>query len=246
MARPQNRRKFIGAALGVGAGVTGLAAAARLAEHYRLVPPTTGALYAAGETLTYASQRLLTASSSAREFRRAEISPVPFANSEAPKEESYRASQARGFTDWRVMVEGLVARPQSFSLAELRAFPAATQITQLICEEGWSFVAEWQGAVLRTVLERAGILPQARFVAYYSADPFWMDSIDMADALHPQTQLTYAMNGRDLPIGHGGPLRMRVPRQLGYKSAKFVNRIVVMDRPLTYPGEVDYSWYAGI
>ena len=240
------RRKFLGAALGAGAGLTGLAAAAKLADRFGLIPPVTGSLYAAGETLTYASHRLVMASSSAREFRREEISAKPFPNSLAPKQDAYRESQARGFTDWRVSVEGLVARPRSFSLSELRAFPVSTQITQLICEEGWSFVAEWQGVRLRTVLEQAGILPQARFVVYFSVDPGWRDSIDMADALHAQTQLTYAMNGRDLPVGHGGPLRMRIPRQLGYKSTKFVNRIIVTENLDEYPSYPEYSWYAGV
>jgi DMSO/TMAO reductase YedYZ molybdopterin-dependent catalytic subunit len=79
------------------------------------------------------------------------------------------------------------------------------------------------------VLRASGILPQARYIVYFSIDPDWWDSIDMADALHPQTLMTYAMNGEDLPVPFGGPLRLRVPRQLGYKSVKFITRLTATD-----------------
>jgi DMSO/TMAO reductase YedYZ molybdopterin-dependent catalytic subunit len=105
--------------------------------------------------------------------------------------------------DWRLDVEGMVARPLSFSLAELKGFPSRSQITQLICEEGWSFIAEWTGVPLSDVLRAAGALPQARYVVYFSLQPRWWHSIDMADALHPQTLLVYGMNGGELPMGHG-------------------------------------------
>ena len=131
--------------------------------------------------------------------------------------------------DWRVDVDGMVARPASFSLAELRSFPSRSQITQLACEEGWSFIAEWTGVPLSHVLSVVGTLPQARYVVYFSIQRNWWQSIDMADALHPQTLLVYGMNGGELPMGHGGPLRLRLPRQLGYKSVKFITRLTVTD-----------------
>ena len=96
------------------------------------------------------------------------------------------------------------------------------------------------------VLNLVGILPQARYVAYFSVQPNWSDSIDMADALHPQTLVTYAMNGSDLPLRHGGPLRLRVPRQLGYKSVKYITRLTVTDSLKNFAPEGGYSWYAGI
>ena len=123
----------------------------------------------------------------------------------------------------------MVARPASFSLAELKSFPSRRQITHLACEEGWSYIAEWIGVPLSHVLHVAGTLPQARYVVYLSIQPDWWDSIDMADALHPQTLVAYGMNGGDLPVGLGGPLRLRVPRQLGYKSVKYITRLTVTD-----------------
>jgi DMSO/TMAO reductase YedYZ molybdopterin-dependent catalytic subunit len=241
------------AGLGTAAGASGLAVAARLAQRYGLVPPDHGGLYGLGTTLTYASQRLLTRHSLAREFPRTQISNPPFANEIAPLGDDYKRLQAGAFADWRLSVDGMVAHPASFSLADLRSLPSRSQITHLACEEGWSFIAEWIGVPLSHVLDAVGTLPQAKYVVYYSIQPDWWDSMDMADALHPQTFLTYAMNGGDLPVGHGGPLRMRVPRQLGYKSVKFITRLTVTDDMKKFgkglgssAPEAGYSWYAGI
>jgi DMSO/TMAO reductase YedYZ molybdopterin-dependent catalytic subunit len=248
-----SRRKWIAAGLGTAAGASGLAVAARLAERYGLIPPDHGGLYGPGTTLTYAAQRLLTRHSMAREFPRSQISKPPFANAIDSLGEPFKRLQAGGFADWRLSVDGMVAHPASFSLADLRSFPLHSQITHLACEEGWSFIAEWIGVQLSHVLEVVGTLPQARYVVYQSIQPDWWDSMDMADALHPQTFLTYGMNGGDLPVGHGGPLRMRIPRQLGYKSVKFITRLTVTDNMRKFgkglgsaAPEAGYCWYAGI
>jgi DMSO/TMAO reductase YedYZ molybdopterin-dependent catalytic subunit len=244
-----SRRKLITTGLFATAGASGLAAAARLANSYGLIPPNHGGIYGLGETLTYASHRLLTRNSRAREFPRSQISKTPFAQGEPPESEEFLRPQASGFTDWQLSVDGLVAHPRSFSVAEIKNLPTNSQITQLICEEGWSFIAEWIGTPLSHVLDIVGILPQARYVVYTSIQPGWWHSIDMADALHPQTLLTYGMNDVELPVGHGGPLRLRIPRQLGYKSVKYLTRLTLTDRlsvPSAEGSEGKYSWYAGI
>jgi DMSO/TMAO reductase YedYZ molybdopterin-dependent catalytic subunit len=248
-----SRRKLITRGLGAAAGVSGLAAATRIAARYGLIPPDHGGLYGVGETLTYASQRLLTRHSLAREFSRSQISAKPFANEVAPPTAAFKRLQAGGFADWRLAVEGMVAAPLSLSLADLKRLPARSQITEVICEEGWSYIAEWIGTPLSGVLNAAAILPQARYVIYRSIESEIWESIDMADALHPQTLLTYAMNGGDLPVGFGGPLRMRIPRQLGYKSVKYVTSLTVTDSLKRFgkglgsvSPEFGYSWYAGI
>jgi DMSO/TMAO reductase YedYZ molybdopterin-dependent catalytic subunit len=247
------RRKLMTAGAVTAAGTAGLAVAARLAERYGLRPPDGSGIWGAGHTLTYASQRLLGRDSLAREFSRDRISRPPYANGKPPGDESYVRMQAGGFADWRLTVDGMVARPASFSVAELRSYPSRSQITHLACEEGWSFIAEWTGVPLAYVLERVGIAPQAKYVVYFSIQPRWWDSVDMADALHPQTLLTYGMNGGELPAGHGGPLRVRVPRQLGYKSVKYVTRLTVTDRLEgfgkgmgSFAAERGYAWYNGI
>ena len=242
------RRKLIKTGLAAVAGAAGLGAAARIAQNYGLIPPDHGRLYGLGETLTYASQRLLTTHSLAREFSRSQISNPPLANEIAPPNDSFKRLQAGGFADWRLSVTGMVDRPATFSLDQLKALPSHTQITQLQCEEGWSYIAEWTGVRLSHVLDLAGVQPHARFIAYYSIEPDWVESMDMADALHPQTFLTYGLNGQELPVGNGGPLRMRLPRQLGYKSVKFITHLAVTDdlkKIGASPGG-SYAWYAGI
>lgn len=248
-----SRRKLIITGLAATAGVTGLAVAARLVEKYGLLPPDHGGIYGPGETLTYAAQRLLTRHSLAREFPRSQISKRPLANEIPPFRDDFKRLEAGGFVDWRLNVDGMVGRPASFSLAQLKSYPPLSQITELACEEGWSYIAEWIGVPLSHVLDVVGIRPQAKYVVYFSIDPDWWESMDMADALHPQTFLAYGMNGDDLPVGNGGPLRMRLPRQLGYKSVKFITRLTVTDSMKGFgkglgsaSPEGGYAWYAGI
>jgi DMSO/TMAO reductase YedYZ molybdopterin-dependent catalytic subunit len=248
-----SRRKMITRGLAAAAGLSGLAVAERVADRYGLLPPDHGGIYGPGESLTYAAQRLLTRHSLAREFSRSQISNPPFANEIAPPSDHFKRLQADGFKDWQLSIEGLVAQPASLSLDEVKRFPVRRQITEIACEEGWSYVAEWVGTPLADVLRAAGIMPQARYVVYFSIQRAWWESIDMADALHPQTLIAYAMNGGDLPVAFGGPLRLRVPRQLGYKSVKFINRLAVTDSLKGFgkglgsaSPEGGYAWYAGI
>ena len=248
-----SRRKFVTAGIAATAGVSGLAAAAGLAQHYGLIPPDAGSIYGVGETLTSAAQRLLTTHAPAREFPRSMISATPFANELAPFNDAFKKHQAVGFADWQLTVDGMVARPTSLSLSDIKALPVRSQITEVVCEEGWSYVAEWIGTPLSEVLNELGVAPQARYVVYYSIEPDWWESIDMADSLHPQTLLTYGMNDADLPVRFGGPLRLRVPRQLGYKNVKFITRMTVTDSLKRFGkglggmnAEYGYAWYAGI
>jgi DMSO/TMAO reductase YedYZ molybdopterin-dependent catalytic subunit len=252
---PVSRRTLLTAGLTAAAGLSGLGVAARLADRYGLIPPDAGTLYGAGGTLTYAAHRLLTRRSLAREFDRSQISKDPFANVVDRLGGDFERLQQAGFADWRVVVDGMVSNPASFSLAELRSLPMRSQITMIACEEGWSYVAEWTGAPLSQVLDIAGVLPSARYVVYRSIQPAWWDSIDMSDATHPQTILTLGMNGSDLPVSFGGPLRLRVPRQLGYKSIKYVTHLTVTDDLKRFGKglgsgiggtEDGYAWYAGI
>lgn len=248
-----SRRRLISTGLTAAAGASGLAVAAKLAQRYGLIPPDAGVLYGPGETLTYAAQRLMTRHTMAREFDRSQISKAPFADPHDPLGDEFDRLQHGGFADWRLTVDGLVARPKSFSLAELQGYPASSQITRVACEEGWSYIAEWKGVPLSHVLNLVGAHPQARYVVYRSFQPDWWDSLDMADALHPQTILTMGMNGGELPVGFGGPLRLRVPRQLGYKSVKFLTHLTVTDDIKKFgkglgsaAPEGGYAWYAGI
>ena len=249
-----SRRKLILGGLATAAGASGLGVAARLAGRYGLIPPDHGGIFGVGETLTYASHRLLTSNGSmSRQFGRNDISQSAPVNGSPPPPDLYQPLLERGFSDWRLAIDGLVARPGDFSLAELRDAPSRSQITILACEEGWSYIAEWTGVPLADVLDRVGVLPQAKYVVVFSIAPGWWDSIDMAEARHPQTLLAYGMNGDVLTEGYGAPLRLRVPRQLGYKNVKYLSRLTVTDSLDGFgqglgsaPPEAGFSWYAGI
>jgi DMSO/TMAO reductase YedYZ molybdopterin-dependent catalytic subunit len=225
------------------------------------LPPTYGNVLRMGDLLTYRAFRtLLPPHALVREYSYSDITSSPAVgtcNPADPHQELYNAERgslydrlrAGAFAEWRLNIEGRVAKPRSFSLADLKALGARKQITKHTCEEGWSAIAEWTGVPLRAVLEAAGILPSARFVNFFAYDDT-AEGIDMIDALHPQTILAYGMNGRDLPLAHGAPLRLRVETQLGYKSVKFLERIVVEDEfdDLGKIGSLQngWAWYVGI
>ncbi|HWA35417.1 MAG TPA: molybdopterin-dependent oxidoreductase, partial [Cyclobacteriaceae bacterium] len=148
------------------------------------------------------------------------------------------------FANWRMEIEGRVSLRGTYSLSDLQKFPSRTQITKHHCEEGWTAIAQWTGVPLSTVLQSAGIQPDARFVNFHTFDNF-IDSIDLLDAFHPQTILAYGMNGKDLPIAHGAPIRVRVERQIGYKSVKYIKKISVTEEFLDQ-GDSGWAWYNGI
>ena len=221
------------------------------------LPPTYGHLLRMGDVFTYSAQRtLLSGRGLAKEYSHKDISSFPAtgttnpANSHDQKSaDAYRRMLATEFADWRVSVEGLVSKPGAFSIADLKRLRSRTQITRHSCEEGWSAIAEWTGVPLSVLLEATGMLPTARIVNFHTFDG-WTDGIDLLDALHPQTLVAYGMNGSDLPIQHGAPIRLRVETQVGYKSLKYLTRIVVTDR-LSYlekrgKFKSDWSWHAGI
>ena len=177
-----SRRKLIYGGVAAAAGVGGLAVADRMAKRYGLIPPDGGGVYGPGETLTYACQRLLTVNKPAREFPRSMISKNPFANAIASRMMQFKRLEAGGFRDWRLVVDGTVAHPLVLSLADLKTLPVHSQITEVACEEGWSYVAEWIGTPLSNVLREAGVLPQTRYIVYHAFEKSLWGSIDMADA----------------------------------------------------------------
>jgi len=197
----------------------------------------------------------------AQEFTAADLSPSFRSNGTAePNSDAYRTLMAGAFADYRLEIGGLVERPMTLSLAELKALPSRTQITPHDCVEGWSAIGKWKGAKLAAVLDAAKLKPGARFVVFYCADPMasdgtdlYYESIDLDDALHPQTILAYELNDAPLPVKNGAPFRLRVERQLGYKHAKYVMRIELVDSFAKIAGgqggyweDQGYQWFAGI
>jgi DMSO/TMAO reductase YedYZ molybdopterin-dependent catalytic subunit len=211
-----------------------------------------------------AQRFLLSGDRLAREFRPDQMSPVFRSNgsSTADDNPAYLAMMENNFADWKLRIDGLVAHPMDLSLADLKAMPQRTQITRHDCVEGWNAIGKWTGVPLGLLLKAVGLAPNARFAVFHCADDpeesgnldtRYYESIDLIDAFHPQTILAHTMNDQPLPVEHGAPVRMRIERQLGYKQAKYVMRIEIVDslRGLGsgkggFWEDRGYEWYAGI
>jgi DMSO/TMAO reductase YedYZ molybdopterin-dependent catalytic subunit len=216
----------------------------------------------AGERFSRAAQHLLAPRKSmAQEFTEADLSPQFRSNGTAmPDNPQYEALAANGFADWTLEIGGLVEQPTKLTLAQLRKLPSRTQITRHDCVEGWSAIGKWTGVPLHEVLALVRPRAQARYVVFYCADPMeeteaskYYESVDMEDAYHPQTILAYELNGAALPIANGAPIRVRIERQLGYKMAKYIMRIELVESfehigsgNGGYWEDQGYEWYAGI
>ena len=251
-----SRRRFLARVLG-GAATLALAGCQKLSQS-EWFPK----VLAVGERLSAAAGTLVVGRKAmAQEFAEADLSPSFRSNGTFhPQSAEYDALLARGFADYALVVDGLVAEPRRYSLAELRALESRTQITRHDCVEGWSAIGKWKGVKLSTLLEAVRPAPAARFVVFHCADPMaddgkdpYYESIDMDDAWHPQTILAYDLNDAPLPVGNGAPLRLRVERQLGYKHAKYVMRIELVESFEKIHGgnggyweDQGYQWYAGI
>jgi DMSO/TMAO reductase YedYZ molybdopterin-dependent catalytic subunit len=250
-----DRRRFLQNTLAVGSALV-LAGCDRLSQT-EAAPKILGS----AEQLNRRLQRLVTPRQAmAREYSETELSPYFRSNgTHNPGDPEYRALASNGFAEWRLEVRGLVERPARLSLAELRALPSREQITRHDCVEGWSCIGKWKGARLGALLEQVRPMPAARYVVFYCFDTMdasgdkYYESIDFDDAFHPQTILAYEMNDEVLPVAYGAPLRLRLERQLGYKMAKYLKGIELVESFADIGGgkggyweDRDYEWYAGI
>ena len=243
------RRNFL-----AGASAAMLAGCNRVAES-----EAGGRLLSLGDDWHLAAQRVLNPRSAlAPEYPRRLISPVFRGNGSVdPKNGDYPAQAAAGFADWRLEVRGIVRTPLSLTLDNIRRLPQRTQITRHDCVEGWSAIGEWTGPQLSTLLNAAGLRPEARFIVFRCADELdgaaYYESVDLIDAFHPQTIVAHRLNGAPLPVKNGAPLRMRIERQLGYKHAKYLTAIEAVATLDGIGGgkggyweDRGYQWYAGI
>lgn len=249
------RRRFMGRVLATGSGLL-LAGCDRLSQSEWFPKVLSSA-----EKLTQAAQKLIVPRRAmAQEFSPADISPEFRSNGTSnPNNPIYQSLAAEGFKDYQLKISGLVEHPAVYSLAELKALPSRSQITRHDCVEGWSAIGKWEGVQLSQLLQRAQPKAGARYAVFYCADPMnalgtaYYESIDMDEAYHPQTLLAYALNDAPLPIKNGAPIRLRVERQLGYKMAKYVMEIKLVDSFDDIAGgkggyweDRGYEWFAGI
>jgi DMSO/TMAO reductase YedYZ molybdopterin-dependent catalytic subunit len=163
---------------------------------------------------------------------------------------------------WRLEVGGMVARPLSLSLQELRSLPQARMRVRHHCVEGWTAVAQWEGPRVSELARIAGADPRARYVEFDSFEEApppdepaddddeaetYSSSWDVESALHPQTIVALGFNGHPLTPDRGAPARLYSAVKLGYKMVKWVDRVTFMpDRTGGYWEDQGYEWYAGV
>ncbi len=254
-----SRRTALRAAL-AGVGSVSLAGCDRLSNNTAFVDVLKSAQH-----LSHGAHRIVAGRTAmAQEFSEADIAAQFKANGTlAPRDAEYKALLQTGFKDWKLQIDGLVEKPAAFSLGDLRAMPSRTQITRHDCVEGWSCIGKWKGVPLAHLLEQVKPLPNAKFVVFRCGDSMddpnaaedskYYESVDMDDARHAQTILAYDLNDQPVPVSNGAPLRARIERQLGYKHAKYVMRIELVesfekirDGKGGYWEDNGYEWYAGI
>jgi DMSO/TMAO reductase YedYZ molybdopterin-dependent catalytic subunit len=166
--------------------------------------------------------------------------PFPF-NAYYPEEDAPEVEEE----DYKLQVGGLVQETKPWTLDELRALPQETQITRLVCVEGWSAIGKWTGTPLRDFLRRVGADTRAKYVWFRCAEGY-STSIDMPTALHPQTQITLQFDGEVLPRKYGFPLKIRMPTKLGFKNPKYVMEMAVTNKYLGgYWEDQGYNWFSG-
>ena len=227
-----------------------------------------------GSRLTWEAQKALPADQLAEEYPASAITKFFKPNGSIdPKDPAYKALVAEKFASYSMPVGGLVESPRSFTLADLKGMPVTSQITRHDCVEGWSCIGRWTGVLLREILDQVRPKPEANYVVFHCFDryatdyttdtpqagmdpsdsPVFYGSIDMREARQPQTLIAYGFDDAELPVEHGAPLRLKLPRQLGYKNTKYIKSIdlVASFKDLGqgkggYWEDQGYEWYGGI
>jgi DMSO/TMAO reductase YedYZ molybdopterin-dependent catalytic subunit len=256
-AAPSRRQLLRGTLAGVGA--LSLAGCDRLSRSDAVVDVLKSAQH-----LSEGAHKLVAGRKAmAQEFTQADVAAHFRSNGTLmPRDADYQALLKNGFADWKLEIGGLVENPATFTLAELRAMPSRTQITRHDCVEGWSSIGKWKGVPLAHLLDRVKPLASAKYVLFRCADSMegptagdsrYYESVDLDDAYHVQTVLAYELNDQPLPVSNGAPLRARIERQLGYKHAKYVMKVELVERFDRLRGgnggyweDNGYEWYAGI
>ena len=259
-ARQRDRRHLLRGAFAA-AGAAVLSGCDRLSNNQAFVDALKSA-----QDLSHAAARVVAPRTAmAQEFSAADVAPVFRSNGTLnPGDADYVALRDSGFAGYKLAVGGLVARPAEFTLDQLKAMPARTQITRHDCVEGWSCIGKWKGVQLGAILDMVEPKPEAKFVVFRCYDSMegpsldgrdsrYYESIDFDDAYHAQTILAYELNDKPLPVINGAPLRCRVERQLGYKQAKYIRAIELVETFAAIRGgkggyweDEGYEWYGGI
>jgi len=169
-----------------------------------------------------------------KRYTEKDISPYLWPNGLLPTSGEYKELADGGYQAYKLRVDGLVEKPQEFSLVQLKAMPKQEQITAHYCIQGWSGVAKWAGVPMRHIMELVKPTPAARYAVFYSFGEggdggMYYDAHKMQNMKHELTVLAYEMNGQQLSTVHGAPLRLRCENQLGFKQVKWIRAIEFVD-----------------
>jgi DMSO/TMAO reductase YedYZ molybdopterin-dependent catalytic subunit len=218
----------------------------------------TSSLHGVLESAEVLNHAVIGTRGNARLYRDADVDKSFRVNGlDTPSDTRYADAARDNFGAYRLPIGGLVDRPHVFTLAELRAMPLQTQVTRQDCVEGWSAIGKWRGVQLATIIAMAQPKTNARYVIFSCFDKDesgteYYESLDLHQAAHPQTLLALDLNDKPIDPDHGAPVRLRIPTQLGYKSAKWVRKIELAAAfPIAtskggYWEDQGYEWYAGI
>jgi DMSO/TMAO reductase YedYZ molybdopterin-dependent catalytic subunit len=256
---PVSRRRLLGLFAALGSSL--LTACSKVAETSWF-----SAALSAGEVINKSIHKAVGGKSSlAQEFSEADLSPSFRGNGTTnPSSADYQNHVRTSFTNWQLRVDGLVDQPTTYTMARIRELSARTQITRHDCVEGWSAIGKWKGVPLALILGEVKPTAAAKFVVFHCTDTYpgrdsaapvpYYESVDLEDATHAQTILAYELNNSALPVKNGALLRLRVERQLGYKQAKYIQRIELVasldkigkGKGGFWEDRSGYQWYAGI
>jgi DMSO/TMAO reductase YedYZ molybdopterin-dependent catalytic subunit len=175
-----------------------------------------------------------------------------------PGDSHYQSLVHSNYRGYKLIVDGAVERAHAFPLAQLQKMEQVTQTTRHDCVEGWSAIGKWSGVRLADVLAAVRPRTDAKYVVFHCFDKdesgtSYYESLNLHQAMHPQALLSLRLNDAPLDADHGAPVRLRVPTQLGYKSAKWIARIELVGSYANIAGgaggyweDQGYEWYAGI
>jgi len=149
---------------------------------------------------------------------------------------------------WQLEIGGLVAKPRSFSYAELRALPQSHQTADFHCVTGWTVRnVRWSGVRFHHLFEQVEPLPQAKAIRFVSLEEPYDDSLTLAQLRVPDVMLALDMDGKPLSRPHGSPARVVIPEMYGYKGVKWLSRIeLVAHQPTGYWEGLGYDQNAWV
>ena len=184
-------------------------------------------------------------------FSPSRLAPELPASEQTPEKDfpSYFISDSMPFppSNWVLKVGGMVDRPTTFTLEQLKQMPRTEMRIRHHCVEGWSAVASWQGVRLSEIAKLVSVDPRAKYVEFRSFDSDYWSSWDLGSGLHPQTLLAYGMNGNQLYPDHGAPLRVYSAVKLGYKMVKYLTAINFLPTATGgYWEDQGYEWFGGV